>query len=37
MKITERMSVMETKMKLFEKAVYALILINLAELGVVII
>ena len=37
MNLSERLSIVETKLKLLERAVYALVLINLAELGVTII
>tara|TARA_Y100000310_G_C20415313_1_gene684023 strand:+ start:89 stop:202 length:114 start_codon:yes stop_codon:yes gene_type:complete len=37
MTLHQRITVIETKLKLFEKAIYALILINAADLGVALI
>ena len=37
MNLAERMTIVETKLKLLEKAIYALVVINLADLGITII
>ena len=37
MNLSDRITIVETKLKLLEKAIYALVVINLADLGITII